>query len=75
MALAEFENATAWFNVLPQKNKSTNRVKSKVQSDNHHMQPACVWGGGGGGMQGFSNHKYEFCGKTDRPSTVIVVVS
>ena len=26
----EFENVTAWFDVLPQKNKSTNRVKSKV---------------------------------------------
>ena len=49
----EFESATAWFNVLPQKNESTNRVKSTVvalslvQSDN-----LCLHGGGGGGGGG-----------------------
>ena len=51
----EFESATAWFNVLPQKNESTNRVKSTVvalslvQSDNRHAACVCMGGGGGGG--------------------------
>ena len=82
--LAEFESATAWFDVLPQKNKSTNSSLSSP-ADNHH---AGGGGGGGGGllgtppgpclgitlgqnMQGFSNHKYEFCGKTGQSSSPV----
>ena len=78
----EFESATAWFNVLPQKNESTNRVKSTVvalslvQSDNLSCS-LCLHGGGGGtsrritlgqNVQGFSHHKH---GKTDQSSSPV----
>ena len=82
----EFESAKAWFNVLPQKNESTNRVKSTVCSSLQSsqiivMQPCVCMGGGGGGppglitlgqnVQGFSHHKYESCGKTDQSSSPV----
>ena len=61
LPLGEFESATAWFDVFPWKNKSTNRVKSMVcsslvQSDNQHA--ACIFflGGGGGGGGGGWGH-------------------
>ena len=63
--IAEFESATAWFDVLPLKNKSTNRVVcSSLQII--IMQPVS-----GINMQGVSNHKYEFCGKTDQSSSPV----
>ena len=49
--LAEFESATAWFDVLPQKNKSTNKWSSQIII----MQPVSGGGGGGGGG-GFLGH-------------------
>ena len=76
----EFESATTWFNVLPQKNEFTNRVKSTVvalssQSDNHHAACVCMGGGGGGGGGGAnSRNKYEFCGKTDQSSSPFLVI-